>query len=173
MSGKKIRQMVQEFEREKALNKLAKPGQHELILVLDHLKPDFNIGKIIRSADAFGVREIHLVGVPFFHPGPAMGSFRHVPGKFFENFSDCYAYLKENDYTIYVFEPVDGVLLKDNVLSKKSAFVMGHEEFGVSFKKSDFEGIKTVTIPQFGKVQSLNVSIAASIAMYEYVRQNA
>ncbi|HFQ90627.1 MAG TPA: hypothetical protein ENK27_11190, partial [Desulfobulbus sp.] len=41
----------------------ARPGIHSCILVLDGLKPDFNIGKIFRSADAFGAREIHLVNV--------------------------------------------------------------------------------------------------------------
>ena len=54
----------------------AGPGLHECILVLDGLKPDFNIGKIFRSADAFGAREIHLIGVRSFDPEPAKGSVR-------------------------------------------------------------------------------------------------
>jgi tRNA(Leu) C34 or U34 (ribose-2'-O)-methylase TrmL len=45
-------------------------------------------------------------------------------------------------------------------------------EFGIRFKREQFSAIKTLSIPQFGKVQSLNVSIAASIVMYEYVKQH-
>jgi tRNA G18 (ribose-2'-O)-methylase SpoU len=47
---------------------------------------------------------------------------------------------------------------------------LGHEGFGVTFKKEDFPDICWVKIPQFGKVESLNVSVAASIVMYEFVR---
>jgi len=171
VKGKKLKRMQKEFLREKVLNKSAKPGVHECIMVLDHLKPDFNVGKIFRSADAFGVKEVWLVGIPFFHPGTAMGSFRHVPARFFDKFADCYKQLMAEGYTVFIFEPTGGNRLFDFKFPKKSAFIMGHEEYGVSFDKKDFPGLEILTVPQFGKVQSLNVSIAASIAMYEYIRQ--
>ena len=51
------------LEREILLNKIrSKPGRHDLILVLDHLKRGFNIGKIFRSADVFSINQIHIVG---------------------------------------------------------------------------------------------------------------
>jgi tRNA G18 (ribose-2'-O)-methylase SpoU len=171
VKGKKLKRMQKEFLREKYLNKLASPGVHEGVLVLDHLKPDFNVGKIFRSADAFGMHEIWLVGVPLFHPGPSMGSFRHVPARFFSDFRECHAELVKNGYAPFVFEPVGGESLLRARFPRRSAFIMGHEEFGVSFDKKDYADVKTLTVPQFGKVQSLNVSVAASIAMYEYVRQ--
>jgi tRNA G18 (ribose-2'-O)-methylase SpoU len=170
-NNKKLKQMERDFMKEKALNTLALPGVHELVVVLDNLKPDFNVGKIFRSSDAFGVKEIHLVGIPFFSPATAMGSFRHVPAKFFESFKPCYDLLKSQGYEIYIFEPTGGSNLSQTQFPKKAALVMGHEEFGISFDKKDFPEIKTITVAQFGKVQSLNVSIAASVAMYEYVRQ--
>ncbi len=165
LKGKKLKRMQKEFLREKLLNKLAQPGVHECIIVLDHLKPDFNVGKIFRSADAFGAKEIWLVGIPLFSPSSAMGSFRHVPARFFKDFAECHKELMALGYTPFVFEPTGGTRLFETVFPKKSAFVMGHEEFGVSFDKKDFDGLKVLTVPQFGKVQSLNVSIAASIAM--------
>lgn len=170
-NNKKLKQMERDFMKEKALNTLAKPGVHELVIILDHLKPDFNIGKIFRTSDAFGIKEIHLVGVPFFSPATAMGSFRHVPAKFYESFKPCYESLAEQGYEIFAFEPTGGSELCVTQFPKKAALIMGHEEFGVSFDKADYPLIKTITVPQFGKVQSLNVSVAASIAMYEYVRQ--
>ncbi|WP_446009086.1 TrmH family RNA methyltransferase [Candidatus Electrothrix sp.] len=149
----------------------ATPGVHEYILVLDGLKPDFNIGKIFRTADAFGAREIHLVGVSAFNPDSAKGSVRWVPFYHHEDFSSCYQYLKEKRYVCTVFEPGRSKLLGSCSLAKKSAFVMGHEEFGISFDKSMYPDIETISIPQWGHVQSLNVSVAASIVMYEYIRQ--
>ena len=57
-------------------------------------------------------------------------------------------------------------------LPEKSAFIFGHEEFGISFNKHDYKDIGALQIPQCGRSQSLNVSVAASIVMYEYIRQH-
>ena len=169
--SKRDKHAQREFEQERIRNKLAKPGAHEFVVVLDHLKPDFNVGKIFRTADALGAAEVQLVGIPFFHPGTAKGSFRHVPARFFETFNETHADLRARGYELFVFEPRGGVPMYEVKFPKKSAFVMGHEQFGLSFVPDDFEGVRKITIPQFGKVESMNVSIAASMAMYEYVRQ--
>src|SRR5215213_2008714 len=95
LMNKRDKMALKEFEHERIRNTLAKPGCHEFVVVLDHLKPDFNVGKIFRTADALGATEIHLVGIPFFHPGAAKGSFRHVPAKFFETFNESYNNLRE------------------------------------------------------------------------------
>ncbi len=146
--NKRDRMAIKEFAQEKIRNTLAKKGCHDFIIVLDHLKPDFNVGKIFRTADALGASEIHLVGIPFFHPGTAKGSFRHVPAKFFDTFKDSYADLKSRGYEVCVFEPRGGVPMYDVTFAPKSAFVMGHEQFGVSFKVDDFPEVKILTIPK-------------------------
>ena len=141
-------------------------------MVLDNLKASFNIPKIFRSADAFGAAEVHLIGTDFFDPKPAMGSFKWVPALFHDNFSSCYHELLKRGYTMFVLEPGGGEFLHRVKLPEKSAFIMGHEEFGICFDKGDYPEIKTLKIEQLGKVQSLNVSIAASVVMYEYFRQH-
>jgi tRNA G18 (ribose-2'-O)-methylase SpoU len=50
--------------------------------------------------------------------------------------------------------------------------VIGHEEFGPSFTADRYPDITPIRIPIYGQVESLNVSVAASIVMYEYVRQH-
>jgi len=149
----------------------AQPGRHKFIIVLDNLKPSFNIGKIFRSGDAFGACAIHLIGTEYFEVKPAKGSFKWIPARFHQSFRECYDLLSAEGYTFFVMDPAAGKELFQVELPEKSAFIFGHEEYGISFTPAAFENINMVKIPQFGRVESLNVSIAASIAMYEYVRQ--
>ena len=175
---RKIRQKAREqaqkrFEKQKRYNHLSTAGPLEYVVVLDSLKPSFNIGKIFRTADAFGANSVHLIGIDFFDPAPAKGSFKWVPTFFHKQFEECYQMLQKQGYTFFILEPEEGTVLQQADLPQKSAFIFGHEEFGFSFDKKDYADIKTLRIPQFGKVQSLNVSIAASVVMYEYSRQHA
>jgi tRNA G18 (ribose-2'-O)-methylase SpoU len=148
----------------------AAPGIHSCIVILDGLKPDFNIGKIFRAADAFSIREIHLVDIEFFDPEPAKGSVRWVPFFQHENFAACYRQLVGRGYTCITLEPGQQQVIGKQSLPKKSAFIFGHEEFGLSFDRASYPDISSLSIPQWGHVQSLNVSVAASVVLYEYVR---
>jgi len=163
---------LKRFERQRRINMRATPGPHDFIVVLDHLKVGYNIGKIFRSADAFGACEIHLIGIDFFDPAPAKGSFKYVPTRYFETFADCHGHLLANQYKLFILDPSSGDSLMKTALPARSAFVFGHEEFGFSFNRRDFPRLQAIRVPQFGRVQSLNVSVAASLAMYEYVRQH-
>jgi len=161
------------YEKHRRHNMLyAEPGVHDFVIVLDHLKPAFNIGKIYRSAEAFGAKAVHLVGIQYFDTKAAKGSFKWVPTLFHENFESCYATLAMEEYELNLLEPGAEDSLHTIGLAQKSAFIIGHEEFGVSFDRTLYEKIRSVKIEQLGRVDSLNVSIAASIAMYEYCRQH-
>ena len=150
---------------------LATPGAHPFIIVLDHLKAGFNVPKIFRSAEAFGAREIHLINIGPFDPAPAKGAFKKVPARFFTSFAESHADLAARQYTLFALEAGRGQSLLTARLPARSAFIIGHEERGLSFDRQDFADIKGLSIPQLGHVESLNVSVAASIAMYEYLRQ--
>lgn len=171
MRQESYRHMVRRYEKERQRNLLAAPGAHAFVVVLAGLKPGYNVGKIFRSAQAFGARAVHLVAIGPFDPSPAKGAFRKVPARFHERVEDCFAELQGEGYTLFALDPVGGEALSEVELPARSAFVFGHEEFGLAFERSAFPGLRALTIPQFGEVQSLNVSIAASIVMYEYVRR--
>lgn len=166
------RQMLLRYEKERKRNVMAQPGEHAFVLVLDQLKAGFNVGKIFRSAEAFGAAAVHLVNIGPFDPAPAKGSFRKVPTVFHETFAECHAELTKQGYRFFLLDPEGASSLCATELPEKSAFVLGHEEFGFSFDPGDYPDLGKLTIPQFGSVQSLNVSIAASVVMYEYVRQH-
>ena len=150
----------------------ARPGIHSCIMVLDGLKPHFNIGKIFRTGEAFGIREIHLIGVHWFDPEPAKGSVRWLPFHVHDDFASCYQELRTRQYRVFTLEPGGTRLVGQVELPRRAAFVMGHEEFGISFDRRDYPDITPLTIPQWGHVQSLNVSVAASIVLFEYVRRH-
>jgi len=159
------------YEHQMILSRHQGPGPFPFVLVLDHLKASYNVAKIVRSANAFGVREIHLVAVEMFDPSPAKGTLRQTRTRSFASFAESYAVLEAEGYTVFVMEAGGEHLLGRDELPEKSAFVVGHEEYGMSFDRSKFPGVRSLRISQFGQVESLNVSIAASLACFEYVRQ--
>lgn len=165
------RQILLAYEKQRQRNRLAQPGVHDFVLVLDRLKPGFNVAKIFRSAQAFGARAVHLVEIGPFDPGPAKGALRKVPAHFYDDFSTCHARLAGEGFGFFLLEPAGAATLGQIDLPSKSAFVLGHEEFGFSFKRKDFSDLQSLAIPQVSSLQSLNVSVAASVVMYEYVRQ--
>jgi len=160
------------YQKERYKNRLAQPGAHEFVLVLDHLKAGFNVPKIFRSAESFGAREIHLINVAAFDPAPAKGAFRKVPAHFYDNFDDCYARLDKQGYRLFTLDARASAPIYATAMPVKSAFIMGNEGVGHSFDPARYPQIQQLAIPQFGETESLNVSVAASIVMYEYVRQH-
>jgi tRNA G18 (ribose-2'-O)-methylase SpoU len=163
--------MQKTFERQRLLNKMmAKPGPYPFVMILDHLKVDFNIGKIIRSADAFGAMGIDVVGTTFFDPLPAKGTMKRVPFTIVNTFVESYQKWLDQGYTFYAFDSEAEQAIHEITFPEKSAFIVGNEGSGFSFKKEHYPKIKYIRIPQLGKVESLNVSVAASIVMYEFAR---
>ena len=161
----------QRYEKHRRSNLLAEPGQHQFAIVLDHLKAGFNVPKIFRSAEVFGAHEVHLIDIGTFDPAPAKGGFKHVPAHFHKDFDSCYQALKGRGFTLYTLEASSEQLLWETKLAEKSAFIFGHEEMGICFDRQDYPDIQTIAVPQFGQIESLNVSVTASVVMYEYVRQ--
>src|SRR3989344_784208 len=121
------RKIANEFLKDRFIGRRAAPGPHEFVIVLDNLKVDFNIGKIFRSAYAFGAQEIHVLGTKWFDPSPAKGALKYVRSRFFASHEESFADLKTRDYEIFVFDPGAKVPLGRFVLPRRSAFVLGNE----------------------------------------------
>lgn len=169
---KRREQALLRYQKERFKNTKATPGPNEFIIVLDHLKAGYNVPKIFRSAEAFGAHEIHLVNIPAFDPAPAKGALRKVPAIDHDNFAQCYQTLNERGYTLFCLDADCHCEIYDADFPKKSAFIMGNEGLGHSFDPNDYPDVKCLSIPHVGTMESLNVSIAASIVMYEYLRQH-
>ncbi len=172
MAEMKRKNPLKKFRIEKIKSEHQLPGPHSCILVLDGLKPNFNVAKIFRSAQALGCQEVFLVNIPFFDPYPAKGAFKQTKSRSFKTFAEAYEVLFSEGFEVFVMDPNADQSLGVLALPKKSAFVVGHEEFGLSFDSGEFKGLQRLKIAQFGQVQSMNVSIAASLAAFEYNRQH-
>ena len=170
--GKKNPQ--KKYERELIINKMsARPGVHELVIVLDHLKKDYNIGKIIRSAEVFSIHSIHLVGTTDFDPYPAKGALKRVPIVMSDTLRESVKRLREEGFAVFAFDVNTSNELHTIELPKRCAFIFGHEEFGPNLEELDESHFQRGKIKQWGKTESLNVSVAASLSMYEYVRRHS
>lgn len=136
-----------------------------------------NVGAAFRSADAFGIHELWLSGFTPLPPRPeitktAIGAEEHVAWKAIENIKEGINKLKERDYTIIGLEQTDkSVMIQDYKLSERSVcLILGNEVTGID--TSLLPHIDTaLEIPQFGVKHSLNVSVAAGVALYAFFQK--
>lgn len=161
------------YERQRRRNLLARPGPLPVSLVLDRLKPDVNVAKIFRCAEAFGAESVHLVAIGPFDPAPAKGGFKHVPARLHPDFGACLAALEAEAMQPVLLDPAAGELLDQAELPPRCAFVLGHELTGLSAEAQALATAPRLRIRQWGRVDSLNVAVAAAIALYEFGRRHA
>jgi 23S rRNA (guanosine2251-2'-O)-methyltransferase len=144
------------------------------VCVLDEIEDPHNLGAIIRSCEVFGVCGIILssnraapVNDTVFKT--ASGALEYVEVVKVSNINQALAKLKEAGYWAYGFDLSAEKYLDETEFDRKSALVFGNEGRGLKQlvkKNCDF----LVKIRQKGKIESLNVSNAAAVALYQLMR---
>ena len=153
-----------------------KKGTAPFIIICDEIEDPHNLGAIIRTAETSGAdgviipkrRSASLNATVF---KTSAGAASYVPVARVSNLASCLDMLKKNGVWIYGTD-ASGSSIYDTDLTGAAAFVIGSEGFGISpliQKKCDF----MVKLPMFGRINSLNASVAAGIFMYEAVRQRS
>jgi tRNA (guanosine-2'-O-)-methyltransferase len=147
-----------------------------LALVLDSVQSPFNVGAILRTAAAYRVEHVWLAGAT---PPPdsagvrktALGTDRYLTITAVEHGIDAVDAARTDGYRVIGIELADGAQpMHQLTLGGASCLVVGNEDHGVS--SSVLQACDDVAyLPQLGKVGSLNVATAASIALYEARRQ--
>lgn len=147
-----------------------------IVLVLDDLRSRYNVGSLLRSADAFRIEKVYLGGFTPQPPHPeihraALGAEESVAWEKVPNLSPLLTYLQETGYTLIAIEQTDqSVAIWDFSWPKPPlALVLGHEVAGLS-EEALTHCQYAIEIPQFGTKHSLNVAVAGSIALYEAVK---
>lgn len=150
--------------------------RNDVILVLDNLQSAFNVGSIVRLSDAFGVKKIYFLGrTPFIlHEKvkkTAKDADKHISCEQVSDIETLFSKLKFDGYTIWGVETgLTAVSIYDAKFDNKTAIVMGNEEIGISQKVVNLCD-NIVEIPMKGFKNSINVSNACSVILYEYSRQ--
>ena len=149
-------------------------GKSLLIVLLDGITDPHNLGAIIRSAECFGASGIVIpkhrsVSVNDTVVKVASGATEYMPIAKVTNINDVIRTLKEQNVWVYATD-FDGKDPKTVNLSGDVAIVIGSEGEGIHRLTKELCD-DVLTIPQYGKVNSLNASVAAGVVLYEAVRQ--
>jgi tRNA (guanosine-2'-O-)-methyltransferase len=142
-----------------------------IIVVLAGVQNPHNISAVLRSADAFGLQRVFLVGESFtYSRGVSLGTERWLSLERFAETTECLARLKEEGFrpVILQAEELSGGrsrAVHELPFDEKLALVFGNEHSGVDplFRN---ESAICAHIPMVGFVESLNVSVAAAITFY-------
>jgi tRNA (guanosine-2'-O-)-methyltransferase len=179
-----------EKRRKKILNVLAH-RRPDITLILEDIHDPHNVSAILRSADAVGVMEVHLVytNSPFPRLGKksSASATKWVPRRKHHSMSECVTALRSDGFRILgtylgAFHGSgtatapgedtvkESVPLYELDLTGRVAFIFGNEHSGVSPGAAELADLN-FHIPMSGMIESLNVSVACAVTLYEAFRQ--
>ncbi|MBQ1748525.1 MAG: RNA methyltransferase [Bacteroidales bacterium] len=149
-----------------------------LVVVLDNVRSQFNIGSVFRSSDAFIAEKIILCGISATPPSAeihksALGAEFSVGWEYFEKTEDAVLKLKQEGYRVFSIEQTENsIMLSDFKTSdgEKYALVFGNEVHGVQQEVVDLSD-GSIEIPQFGTKHSLNVSVCIGVVLWEFLKK--
>ncbi|NUN09339.1 MAG: RNA methyltransferase [Ignavibacteriaceae bacterium] len=166
--------MISEKRKEK-FRSVFSARQTDLSLVLENIHDPHNVSAILRTCDAVGIGSIQLLynyeKFPRIGKKSSSSALKWVEREKHTSVASCVEELHNSGHKIYA-----SVLSEDAVdfysldFTEKTAVVVGNEHRGVSdemLRKAD----KLFYIPMFGMIQSLNVSVATAVILYEALRQ--
>jgi len=167
------RNVTDEFKHlseEDIIRELDKNGI-ELEIAIENLERDFNMGTIVRSANAFGVRHVHVIGRRQWNKRGAMATDKYLYVHYYQTVEEFAAAMDKRAKSIIAIDNVEGSTgLHSAALPSNAVLVFGAEGPGLS--KELLEVAESViAIEQFGSTRSINVGVAAGIVMYEWLRQ--
>ncbi len=147
--------------------------RHDFHVAIENWQHDFNIGTIVRTANAFLAKEVHIVGKRRWNRRGAMVTDRYQHIRHHETPEDLVAYLHEHGVTLLGVDNLPGSRpLETLELPRACALLFGQEGPGLSESAREAcDG--TFSIAQFGSTRSINASAAAAIAMHTWIRQHA
>jgi tRNA G18 (ribose-2'-O)-methylase SpoU len=144
----------------------------DLHIAIENYQHDYNIGTIVRSANAFNVAGVHIIGKRHWNRRGAMATEKYLQLYEHPTVSDFVHWAKEHAKTIVGIDNItNSVPLHRSTLPVASVLVFGQEGPGLS-EKMQAHCTQIIAIEQFGSTRSVNVGVAAGIILYEWVRRN-
>ena len=139
-------------------------------IAIENLDHDFNMGTIVRSANAFNARTVHIIGRKQWNKRGAMVTNRYLEVLHYPTLDDFLS--KINGKTLVAIDNQPGAQpLGQFNFPRDSILIFGSEAAGISNQL--LKHCETmVEIEQFGSTRSINVGVAAGIVMYQYIKQH-
>lgn len=151
--------------------------QPDLTVVLENVHDPHNVSAVLRSCDAVGVLRVHLIYTFEQPPGgvfartTSASAAKWVETERHASVADCYTALRATGYAILATALAESSIdLYAADLTRPTALVFGNEMRGVSPEAAALADT-LVAIPMMGMVESLNVSVACAVTLYEALRQ--
>ena len=163
-------------EREMKMQEVIKRRQFDLTVVLENVWDPHNISAVLRSCDAVGVQDVYILS-PVGKKESKLGKKSSASASkwltihHFTDPEECFKELSKRHNRIYSSRiSADSKNLYEMDLCSSMALVFGNEKEGVSEKALSLSDGSFV-IPQVGMIQSLNISVACAVTLYECYRQ--
>ncbi len=165
--------------RDKRLKDLSRRRQHDLTVILENVHDPHNIGAVMRTCDAVGISDIHVIYTEegansikeYIGNKASKGTKKWVRGHFYHSIEECLKVVQPNfDQLLATHLTSESKSVFETDLCKSTALVFGNEREGIS---TDLLGecSGNILIPMVGMVQSLNISVAAAVCLYEAFKQ--
>lgn len=168
------RNLVDEYKgmtNEQVFEKLEQK-RNELEVAIENVSHDFNIGTIVRNANSFNAKAVHIIGKKKYNRRGAMCTDKYLKIVHWEDYKDFIQGQRERGRDIVAIENnterAEGLLNKKFI--QKTTLIFGSEGEGISRGLLE-EADDVRFIESFGSTRSVNVGVAAGIAMYEWARQ--
>jgi tRNA (guanosine-2'-O-)-methyltransferase len=171
---------MRKFKTDERLSKIvsvASSRQFSLKVVMENIHDPHNVSAVFRTCDAVGIPKVTLLYT--FEAFPRIGKTssssanKWIETEKFKDTKKCFDEIHSQGFKIYAsMLNKNAVNLYDLDLTQKVALVFGNEHRGVS-PDSEKLADETFYIPMRGMIQSLNVSVAAAVSLYEAQRQRA
>ncbi|QQS35017.1 MAG: 23S rRNA (guanosine(2251)-2'-O)-methyltransferase RlmB [Ignavibacteriales bacterium] len=173
--GVAARKAFQKFYTAQEIIKYSRQKKYPLVLLLDQIQDPHNLGAILRTAECSGVDGVFITrhnsaSVNDTVVKTSAGATEHIMICVVNNISQMIKELKENGFWIVGSTLSESVDYTEVDYKIPTALIMGNEEKGIRKLTADLCDYK-VKIPMSGKIQSLNVSVASGIILFELNRQ--
>ncbi len=146
--------------------------RHDFHIAIENWQHDLNIGTVVRTANAFLAKEVHIIGRRRWNRRGAMVTDKYQHIRHHPTVEDFVKWAQDEGYTIIGIDIFpDSVPLETYDLPKKSVLVFGQEGPGLSQEVHE-AAEATLSIEQFGSTRSINAASAAAIAMHAWIRRH-
>lgn len=147
--------------------------RHDFHVGIENWAHDLNIGSIVRTANAFLAREVHIVGRRRWNRRGAMVTDRYQHIRHHADIGELVAWCTGESLPIVAVDNLPGAVpIETTRLPRRCLLLFGQEGPGLTDAARDAAGL-VCSIAQFGSTRSINAAVAAGIAMHAWVRQHA